>query len=332
MKADMKTKMKRNTFIVTLVLIVIVLLLGLALPRILYPARTITVFPQIGGGNISHVIIIVEENEGFASVIGNTSQAPYQNQLASQFALAANYFAVGHPSLPNYIAMTSGSTLGFTSDCEPTACNTTGTNIVDLFRTHGISWKEYAESMPTPCNLTETSYYAPRHNPFVYYTNIVDNTTYCDQHVVPMNVTTGAGFLNDLNNNSLPQFSFITPNVCDDGHNNITYCGGTSQINNADKWLANLMPKIIHSPEFNSSVVFIVYDEGGSLNNVASIVVSPFVKMGYSSSTQYTHYSLLATVENIFNLGNLARNDSTAAPMNDLFLTVYSSSATSTKS
>ncbi|MGI0069581.1 MAG: alkaline phosphatase family protein, partial [Nitrosopumilaceae archaeon] len=310
----------RNTVIVILVLIVIGLLLGLTLPRILYPA-TPTVFPQIGGGKITHVIIIVEENEGFASVIGNTSQAPYQNQLASQYALATSYFAIGHPSLPNYIAMTSGSTLGFTSDCKPTACNTTATNIVDLFRTHGITWKEYAESMPTPCNLTDANHYAPRHNPFVYYTDIVGNFTYCDQHIVSMNVTTGAGFLEDLNNNSLPQFSFITPNTCDDGHDNTNICGGTSQVSNADKWLANLMPKIIASSEFNSSAVFIVYDEGGSSSNkVVNIVVSPFAKAGYSSSMQYTHYSLLATVENIFNLGNLGRNDSGAVPMSELFL------------
>jgi acid phosphatase len=93
------------------------------------------------------------ENEGYGSVIGNTS-ASYQNSLAAKYALAANYFGVAHPSLPNYLALIGGSTFGVTSDCSPAQCSLpkSTTTITTLFDSHGLSWKEYAESMPANCS------------------------------------------------------------------------------------------------------------------------------------------------------------------------------------
>ena len=262
------------------------------------------------------------ENEEYSSVIGNPS-APYQNGLASSYALAADYFGVAHPSLPNYLALISGSTFGVTSDCEPAQCSQPGnvTTIATLLDSHHLSWKEYAESMPTNCSQVVSSddLYYPKHNPFVYFASITgDNGTggassYCDSHVVSL-----SQFYTDLQAGDLPSYSFVTPNICDDAH--------SCPLATGDGWLSTFVPKIISSSSFATTALFITYDEGntndtaGGGGKVPCILVSPFAKPGYVSDVQYSHYSLLATVEAIFNLGNLGRNDASASAMSDLFL------------
>lgn len=278
---------------------------------------TVPTFPT----PIRHVIIIVMENAEYSSVIGNSTSTPYQNMLSTKYALAGEYFATTHPSLPNYLSLVAGSYFGISSDCQPNECSQSGKSIVDLLNQRGFSWKEYAESMPTNCSQTISGLYYPKHNPFVYFTDITGNygsgqtSQYCKSHVIPLTQLSI-----DLVNNALPNYSFITPNICDDAHDCSLAAG--------DNWLRTLVPQIINSPEFSSSVLFIVYDEGttnfgvnGSQGggHVACIVVSPFVKKGYRSTTQYSHYSLLATDEAIFNLGNLGENDAKAQVMQDLF-------------
>jgi phospholipase C len=256
------------------------------------------------------------ENEEYSSVIGSSS-APYENNLANQYALAGNYYGVFHPSLPNYLAMTTGSTLGTSTDCLPAQCSFSVSAITNLIDSHGLSWKAYEESMPIACDQTESpdGLYDVNHDPFVYIDGITGNSgsggtsSYCNSHVVNYQ-----NFANDLASGNLPSFSFITPNINDDGHNtNVAY---------ADNWLANNVPQILNSASFASTALFIVYDEGvTNLNgggHVYSILVSPFAKNGYTSNVQYSHYSLLATVERIFGLGNLGRNDASASPMSDL--------------
>lgn len=273
---------------------------------------------------IRHVIIIVMENEEFSSVIGNNnSDASYQNSLASKYALASEYYAVSHPSLPNYFSLVAGTTFGLSSDCQPSECSQNGRNLIDLLNEKGLSWKSYAESMPTNCSqlVSQDGLYYPKHNPFVYFSDITGNegsgavSKYCSSHVVSFNQ-----FGVDLANNNLPNFAFIVPNMCDDAH--------SCSLDTGDSWLAMTVPRIINSSEFKSTVLFIVYDEGATTNSynsgqgggqVACIIVSPFVKTGYKSENPYSHYSLLATIEAIYNLGNLGRNDTTATVMSDLF-------------
>ncbi len=271
---------------------------------------------------IKHVIIILMENAEYSSVIGN-SATPYQNLLASKYVLATHYYATNHPSLPNYVSLVAGSNLGISSDCQPSQCSQNSESIVSLLNQNGFSWKEYAESMPTNCSqmVSSDGLYYPKHNPFVYFADITGNhgsgqtSSYCQSHVVPFTQLSL-----DLSNNNLPNYVFITPNICDDAHDCSLAAG--------DSWLASVVPQIINSTEFASTVLFITYDEGATNlgvqgthggGHVACIVVSPFVKMGYQSQVQYSHYSLLATVEAIYNLGNLGRNDATATVMQDLF-------------
>lgn len=263
---------------------------------------------------IKHVIIIVLENAEYSSVIGN-SGAPYENGLAQDYALASNYLAVAHPSEPNYIAMIAGSTLNVTNDGAVSQNRRSATNIVDLFRAKGISWKAYEESMPTACDINSSTdgLYTTKHNPFVYMTDITGNSTYCSSHVV--NLTQ---FYADLAGDRLPQYAFITPNVKHDGHD--------TGVAAADRWLSTFLPIIINSNSFSSSVLFLTYDEGttntGGGGHIATIVIGPnsIVRPGFSTSVAYSHYSLLATIESIYGLGNLGRKDTNATAMYDVFV------------
>lgn len=298
---------------------ILILLLVISVPVLTFPGASTE--SGIANGQIKHVVIIVEENEDYNAIV-NSSEAPYQNQLIKHYALAADYFAVEHPSLPNYLDLTGGTDGGITSDCSPSPnCIVSGnnSNIADLLNASGLTWKEYAESMPSPCYESNSGNYAVRHNPFVYYTDITKNQLYCDQRIVPMNISDGSGLFNDLKSGNLPNFSFVTPNVCSDGHDSCD--SSTTQVRQIDNWLSVVVPKIINSSSFSATALFIVYDEANTSpsNQVACILVSPFAKSGYISHVQYTHYSLLATVESIFGLPSLGRGDNTS-PMYDVFV------------
>jgi hypothetical protein len=263
------------------------------------------------------VIIVVLENEVYNNVIDNAS-APYENSLASEFALATNYYAISHPSEPNYIAMIAGTTFNITKNGNVSHDQESTTNLVDLFRAKNVSWKAYEESMPTDCDTNNSfdGLYVTKHDPFVYMSDIIHNSTYCAEHIVGL-----TQLYKDLASNQLPQYSFITPNIDDDGHDtNIAF---------ADNWLSGFMPKIINSSSFGSSVVFVTFDEGNktipgpSGNHITMLIVGPpsIVRSGFRSAVAYSHYSLLATVEAIYGVGNLGRNDTNATVMSDVFVT-----------
>ena len=302
---------------------VVLVLVGLTFSSAFAQGHAVDTAQPVPSTSVQRVITIVMENEKYSQVIGNPS-APYENALAANYTPLTEYYAIRHPSLPNYLAMVSGSTQGISSDCLPSQCSTNSSSIVDLLRSHGLTWKEYAESMPTNCSQAVSSdgLYWPKHNPFVYFSSITGNTgtgqtsAYCDSHVVSL-----AQFWNDLNANALPNYSFITPNICDDAH--------SCSLSTADTWLSKVVPRIESSQEFSSTVLFLTYDESAASDvsgfgsahggHILCIVVSPFVNRGYQSTVQYSHYSLLATTESLLGLGNLGTNDATAQPMSDVF-------------
>jgi phosphatidylinositol-3-phosphatase len=250
----------------------------------------------------SHVIWILMENHSLGDIIGNTSEAPYINTLASECGLATNYHNASHPSLPNYVALTSGlsgrSLKPFDPDCSPSKkCST---SVQSIFA-QGESWKAYEESMPSNCYPSDSGEYAVRHNPPPYFSTL--STCSADDVPYPQLAT-------DLADGALPAFSFITPNLIDDMHD------GT--ITDGDTWLAANLPTILNSPEYQggSTVVFITWDEGAGGKNgedcttnttdtsclVPTIVVSPSTQAGTSSSTLFNHYSLLGTTEQLLGL------------------------------
>ena len=226
-----------------------------------------------------HVVWIVLENVGY-SVIGSPS-APYLNSLASRCGLATNYLAVSHPSLPNYIALTSGSTQGITDDAEPSVHHVAGASI---FSELGTSWRSLDESMPSPCDRVTSGTYAARHNPAVYFTNLPNCSSQDLALSLPLNLSAA--------------FTFITPNICDDMH--------SCSVATGDSWLRRYVPLILSSTEYRSSsmVLFITFDENDndSLNRVPTIVVGPSVAARTQVALGFTHYSLLATTETLLHV------------------------------
>src|SRR6266850_7122553 len=160
------------------VLCVLLANLVVAPPAQASPARSIA--PRAAAAltpAFDHIFVVIMENTSAASIIGNTAQAPYINSLATKYAYSTSYFAITHPSLPNYLTLTGASSFGITSDCLPSACPVNAINIADRLEGAGKSWKAYMESMPAACSTTDSSPYAVKHNPFVYYNDIRTNAT-----------------------------------------------------------------------------------------------------------------------------------------------------------
>lgn len=261
-----------------------------------------------------HVIWIWMENRSYSDIVGNTSQAPYLNSLAARCGLATDYHSITHPSLPNYLAATSGlaqarlPVLSF-ADCGVSAvCHTSAPSIFG----QGETWKAYQESMPSNCDKSNSGDYAVRHNPPPYY----ESLSGCASRDVPYTQLAA-----DLAGNALPAFSFITPNLTNDMHD------GT--IAQGDAWLASHLPAILSSGQYRAgtTAVFITWDEGaggypiedcdGSTVTDAScrvptIVISPSTPVGTTSGTFFSHYSLLATTEELLGLPRLGKASSAA--------------------
>ena len=250
--------------------------------------------------SFSHVFLIVMENHEYGSVIGS-SAAPYLNSLAGSYGLATNYYAASHPSLPNYLALTAGSTFGIASDC--TTCYVNASNIADQVEGSGRSWKAYMEDMPAPCYKGAASgNYAMKHDPFMYYTDIRNNPARCGAHVVPF-----TQFWGDISSGQVPNLVWITPNMCNDTHD--------CSVATGDAWLRSVVPTITGSAAYrNGGALFITWDEGSSSagccgdswgGHVATLVVSPRAIGAFRSGIAENHYSLLRTIEDAFHLAHL---------------------------
>jgi len=265
---------------------------------------------QTNQAKVSHIFIIMDENQPYANIVGNPS-APYLNYLINKYSLATNYFAITHPSLPNYLAVTSGSTDGITTDCNPPSagCEVSVDNIANQIVASGRTWREYAESMPSNCYTYNDGNYATKHNPFIYYSNIINNKSYCQEHVVPYNQL--ANNLQHLS--TTPDYAFITPNLCNDMHN--------CSISSGDDWLKSNVPVILNSKAFTEqkSLLVITWDEGyvGD-NHIATIFAGSAAKLHYQSNSSYNHYSLLHTIEYLWDLKPLTSNVQKASLMTNL--------------
>ncbi|MEA2475855.1 MAG: phosphatidylinositol-3-phosphatase [Actinomycetota bacterium] len=240
-------------------------------------------------GSWDHVIVIVMENHGFSQVAGHS---PYLNGLARRCGIARRYSGVAHPSLPNYMAMTSGRTFSSWSASDCTAAPGCSTDARSIFA-QVKDWKAYEEHMTTDCQTSndDAKHYAVRHNPPPYFTKI---SKACAKNDVPLRASSG-GLVDDLANGALPSFAFITPDLRHDEHDASVAVG--------DKWLHQWVPKILNSATYKAghTVLFITYDEseGGSSNRVYTVVVAPSVKRHTVSRARFNHYSMLKTWENM---------------------------------
>lgn len=282
-----------------------------ALPAIISKSLNITALPLLKTGvpNFDHVILILFENHGYNEVIGN-SEAPTFNELANQNVLLTHYYAVSHPSLPNYISLVGGSTFGIKNDCG--SCIINQTSLPDLIEGSGRTWKTYQESMPSPCTVASTSGYDENHNPFVYFDPIQKDPTRCQRSVVPLSQLD-----TDLSANQLPNFAFIMPNLCDSAH--------SCSLSTADTWLKQKVGKLQASPALGQNyAIFVLFDESSSDHSsccglpsraggrVFAMIISTLAKPSFRDDTRLSHYSVLKTILLAWNLSGLGFTENPA--------------------
>jgi hypothetical protein len=319
---------------------------------------------------VGHVFVVFLENENADSTFAPGSPAPYLSQtLPGKGAFIPEYYGVTHLSLGNYIGFVSGqgSNPQTQSDCQVFSDFVGGLigpdgqalgsgcvhpahvkTVADQLQERGLKWKGYMEDMgndPTResglCGrpqlntrdntqtATPEDQYAARHNPFIYFHSIIDDNYYCEQHVVPLSQLPA-----DLSRSSdTANFTFITPDLCNDGHDDQCADGGPGGLAAADAWLRQWVPRITGSRAFKrDGLLLITFDEaeaegatadasaccnqaqfpntpnnggptpGRGGGRVGAVALSPFIRAGTVTDHPYNHFSALRTVEQLFGL------------------------------
>ena len=310
---------------------------------------------------IKHVFIVMLENESYSTTFASTPPAPYLAQtLPAQGALLEDYYGVGHASLDNYIALISGQAPSYftQTDCQDylnfietttiidgqaqgAGCvfPTTVPNITDNLDTKGVTWRSYDEDMgndPTresaTCghptlndqdmtqDATASDQYATRHNPFMYFHSIIDNpicnTNVLNFHHVAPDLSSTATTAN---------YSFFTPNLCDDGHDSPCATGQAGGLPQINTFLLSFIPQILASPAYKQDgLLIITFDEAAESDGssccgelpgpnsanpglvglgggvIGAVLLSRYIKPGTVSMLPYNHYATLRTIEDIF--------------------------------
>ncbi len=251
----------------------------------------------------SHVFLVVMENEPYGAALSD----PSIRALAHRYGYDSRSYAASHPSLPNYLALTGGSTFGISSDCL--TCYVSASNLATELQAAHVSWAGYFQSVTSPCYLG-TSYgdYAAKHNPFRYYRQVRSSPSLCNRlrpygelaHVLAGKAST------------VPRFVWVTPNVCSDGH--------SCPLSVAGRYLTGLVKEITASAAWRQDgLLLITWDEGafgdptsitpagrllasGGGGHILTLVITPRLAHGVELRAPLTHYGLLATIEENFGL------------------------------
>lgn len=282
------------------------------------------------------VFVIVMENTslGTLQIAMNNNGAPQLAALKSKYATGADYHGVTHPSVPNYLALTSGDTQGAMCDCstdvtQPVCtsancngvlgscyCGTNAKSIADQLEAGTMSWQAFGENMGTPCNPVDAGNYTAKHVPFLYYTGVLNDAARCRQHVVD---------LSSFDPNNPPRFSFIVPNTVHDMED--PRPATAQNILNGDGWIGPQVSAITSSSAYKrGGLLVVVWDEddasggvGGSDDPIPIFLMSPFAKSNdYVSTLRADHYSMLATLEDGLMLPRIG-NAVGIAPLADYF-------------
>jgi hypothetical protein len=259
------------------------------------------------GATTPHLVVIVMENKEYTDVVGAAS-APYINgTLLPASRVFTGYYASDHPSLPNYLTLTSATPAGCLGDACPPMFHH-GENLFHQMDVAGIDWKLYAGGMPSKCYAANTGRYLVRHNPPVYYSDLSQGS--CTTHDVPT-----ARLAKDVSSGSLPAFTWIAPDIYDSMHSdaNAAPCQGGSAVVNevcqGDTWLARTLPSILalnaDADPRNDVTVVLTFDEGrtseGGGGHVLTLVTGPNVSPG-EDATMFGHVGLLNAFERWFGL------------------------------
>jgi acid phosphatase len=265
------------------------------------------------------VFLLVEENHAYGDVIGNTAM-PYTNRLATQYALATQYYANLHNSLPNYFMLTVGQLVA-TDDLFAGVISSD--NVARAVTAAGKTWKFYAESLPTPGYVGGSlTPYARDHNPFAYFSD-VQNSAAQANNIVPF-----TQLATDLANNTLPDYAMIVPNLENDGHdcpNEAPSCTDPEKLANVDHWIQTNLSGLIQSPAFQNSVLIYTWDEsvltdtanGGG--HIATILIGPKVRHGFQSTTMYQHQSTLKLTMQLLGIADYPGAAANAPDMTEFF-------------
>jgi phosphatidylinositol-3-phosphatase len=249
--------------------------------------------------NPPHIMLIVEENEGYSQIIGNAA-APYINSLASSYTSATKWYGLTDSSLGDYVALINGDIGSHGSQ-----------TLVGELAAQGISWKAYMEDMPSVCYKgTGVGNYSKVHNPFVYFHSVTGDPAHCDR-VVPF-LDKGQGFVSDLNDNTAPSFIYVVPNVCDDMHDSCSPL--RNQIKQGDQWLKATLPTVFSSSWYaDGGIVIITWDSAktsdtsgwntGDGGHIPTIVISKTSHGSFSSGGN--HYGTLRAIEEAYGVALL---------------------------
>jgi len=266
---------------------------------------------------VGHVFVVIEENADYARVIDSSSM-PYLKSLARHYGLATEYYANTHPSIGNYFMLTVGKVV--TNDDDYSGI-VTEDNLVRRLLAAGKTWKSYAEDLPSVGYAGgDTGRYARRHNVIAFLSDVVNDQKQL-KNLVPF-----TQFAVDLANRTLPNYSMIVPNLCNDAHDP---CGCETQacaLATADTWLQVHIDPLIKSPIFRrDGLLIIVFDEANVGDNrrgggrIAWVVVSPKAKRGFRSTTPYQHESTLRLTAQALGLTGFPHAAGTAPDMGEFF-------------
>jgi acid phosphatase len=291
-------------------------LIWTSIALLLLCACSLAQVPQAG-----HVFVVLEENHSYSSVIGSSSM-PYLNSLAAKYGLATQYYANTHPSIGNYFMLTTGQII---TNNDGYMSTVNADNIVRHLMVAGKNWKSYAESLPYAGYVSGDVYpYSRHHNPLSYFSDVVNSSTE-KYNLVPF-----TQFTKDLANSTLPNFSFIVPNMLHDAHD------GT--LAQADAWLKTYIAPLISSPTFQrDGMLIIVFDESFNADtahgggHISAVVISPKGKTGFRSSTFYQHQSALKTILQALGTTSYPGAAASAPAMADFFGTTTASTYSGVK-
>jgi hypothetical protein len=240
--------------------------------------------------SFDHVVVFVFENKEREQVLGSRSASTF-NRYAKQYANLTAYYAVTHPSLPNYIALVSGSTKGITTNC--TECVVDGPSLADSLDSAGRTWRTYAQGVPYS-GFTGPSFrrYAKKHNPFLYFRSIADDDKRRNR-IVPL-THLGA----DVRANGLPDFSLVVPDLCNSMHDCSVAVG--------DAWLRRVVTPLLKVPR---TAIFVLFDEGSTSRrgggHTPALVVGTAVRPKSRYRAFSGHYEVLRTIEDAWGLPRL---------------------------
>jgi hypothetical protein len=248
------------------------------------------------------------ENKTRSQVLG-AGAAPFESYTAALCGSADDYRSVGSPSLPNYLGMTTGSTQGVHDDGAPSGHVITADNLFRQVRAAGGTARTYAESMPSACFTSSAGRYAAKHNPAAYLQGGSDRAA-CGRDDVPAGSIVDGAFITALRTMTLPTFSFVTPDICDDTHD--------CSVATGDRWLRDWVGKITGSRIYAAgrTAVFVVWDEETPMPFIA---IAPTVDQGTVTHVALDHYALLRTTEDLLGITSHLGTAGAAPSMRPLF-------------